>query len=81
LRVFRIARICGFPVYPLSARAWIELVLLGPIRGGSFLAIRTALDDIGPLTSLTATQNHNRLTPSHGIANSKRRGNGHGTAQ
>lgn len=36
----------------LSARAWVELILLGLIWGGSFLAIRTALDEIGPLTSV-----------------------------
>ncbi|MBW4983388.1 DMT family transporter [Mameliella sp. CS4] len=36
----------------LSPRAWAELILLGLIWGGSFLAIRTALDEIGPLTSV-----------------------------
>lgn len=36
----------------LSSRAWAELMLLGLIWGGSFLAIRTALDEIGPLTSV-----------------------------
>ncbi|ASP21959.1 putative DMT superfamily transporter inner membrane protein [Antarctobacter heliothermus] len=36
----------------LSPRAWIELILLSLIWGGSFLAIRTALDEIGPLTSV-----------------------------
>ncbi|WP_323768713.1 DMT family transporter [Antarctobacter sp.] len=36
----------------LSPRAWAELVLLSLIWGGSFLAIRTALDEIGPLTSV-----------------------------
>ena len=36
----------------LSPRAWVELILLGLIWGGSFLAIRTALDEIGPLTSV-----------------------------
>ncbi len=36
----------------LSPRAWTELLLLGLIWGGSFLAIRTALDEIGPLTSV-----------------------------
>ena len=40
------------PQTSLSSRAWIELVLLGLIWGGSFLAIRTALDEIGPLTSV-----------------------------
>ncbi|MDA7424145.1 DMT family transporter [Thalassococcus lentus] len=36
----------------LSSRAWAELLLLGIIWGGSFLAIRVALDEIGPLTSV-----------------------------
>ncbi|WP_146585483.1 DMT family transporter [Puniceibacterium confluentis] len=36
----------------LTARAWGELALLALIWGGSFLAIRTALDEIGPLTSV-----------------------------
>ncbi|MFP7673202.1 DMT family transporter [Marivita sp. S0852] len=36
----------------LSSRAWIELTLLATIWGASFLAIRTALDEIGPLTSV-----------------------------
>lgn len=36
----------------LSTRAWAELTLLGVIWGGSFLAIRTALDEIGFLTSV-----------------------------
>ncbi|MCK0148630.1 DMT family transporter [Marivita sp. S6314] len=36
----------------LTTRAWIELTLLALIWGGSFLAIRTALDEIGPLTSV-----------------------------
>ncbi|SNR70742.1 DMT family transporter [Puniceibacterium sediminis] len=36
----------------LSARAWAELALLALIWGGSFLSIRTALDEIGPLTSV-----------------------------
>ncbi|MBV7393366.1 DMT family transporter [Mameliella sediminis] len=36
----------------LSPRAWTEMVLLALIWGGSFLAIRTALDEIGPLTSV-----------------------------
>ena len=34
----------------LSARAWGELILLSAIWGGSFLSIRIALDEIGPLT-------------------------------
>lgn len=36
----------------LSARAWIELLLLSLLWGGSFLAIRIALDEIGFLTSV-----------------------------
>ncbi|MEL7164278.1 MAG: DMT family transporter [Pseudomonadota bacterium] len=36
----------------LSSRAWAELVLLGTIWGGSFLSIRIALDEVGPLTSV-----------------------------
>ncbi|MGX9354293.1 DMT family transporter [Roseobacteraceae bacterium S113] len=36
----------------LSNRAWAELMLLGLIWGGSFLSIRVALDEIGPLTSV-----------------------------
>lgn len=36
----------------LTPRAWIALLLLALIWGGSFLAIRTALDEIGPLTSV-----------------------------
>ncbi len=36
----------------LSSRAWAQLALLGLIWGGSFLAIRTALDEIPPLTSV-----------------------------
>lgn len=34
----------------LSPRAWAELILLSAVWGASFLAIRTALDEIGPLT-------------------------------
>lgn len=34
----------------VSSRAWIELGLLAALWGGSFLAMRLALDDIGPLT-------------------------------
>ena len=34
----------------LTARAWAELLLLSAIWGGSFLSIRVALDEIGPLT-------------------------------
>ncbi|MEL7090325.1 MAG: DMT family transporter [Pseudomonadota bacterium] len=36
----------------LSSRAWAELLLLGLIWGGSFLSIRIALDEVGPLTSV-----------------------------
>ena len=36
----------------LSGRAWSELVLLGLIWGGSFLSIRIALDEVGPITSV-----------------------------
>ncbi len=37
----------------LTTRVWIELTLLALIWGGSFLAIRTALDEIGFLASVT----------------------------
>jgi len=36
----------------LSGRAWSELILLAFIWGGSFLSIRIALDEVGPLTSV-----------------------------
>ena len=36
----------------LSARAWAELLLLAALWGGSFLAIRVALDEIGFVTSV-----------------------------
>ena len=36
----------------ISTRAWAELMLLGLIWGGSFLSIRIALDEVGPLTSV-----------------------------
>ncbi|SPH21317.1 hypothetical protein ASD8599_02069 [Ascidiaceihabitans donghaensis] len=36
----------------ISGRAWAELLLLGLIWGGSFLSIRIALDEVGPLTSV-----------------------------
>ncbi|WP_157136542.1 DMT family transporter [Sagittula stellata] len=36
----------------ISTRAWAELLLLALIWGGSFLAIRTALYEIGPLTAV-----------------------------
>ena len=34
----------------LSPRAWAELLLLSAVWGGSFLSIRVALDEIGPLS-------------------------------
>lgn len=40
------------PQKTLSPRAWIELVLLSVIWGGSFLSIRIALDEIGVFTSV-----------------------------
>ncbi|MEP3054012.1 DMT family transporter [Ascidiaceihabitans sp.] len=36
----------------ISGRAWAELLLLGLIWGASFLSIRIALDEVGPLTSV-----------------------------
>ena len=36
----------------LSSRAWAELLILSLIWGGSFLSIRVALDEVGPLTSV-----------------------------
>lgn len=36
----------------MSARAWAELSLLSLIWGASFLSIRVALDEIGPLTAV-----------------------------
>lgn len=36
----------------ISSRAWAELLLLASIWGGSFLSIRIALDEIGPLTAV-----------------------------
>jgi drug/metabolite transporter (DMT)-like permease len=36
----------------LSGRAWAELVLLALIWGGSFVSIRIALDEVGPLASV-----------------------------
>ena len=36
----------------ISSRAWAELLLLSFIWGGSFLSIRIALDEIGPLTAV-----------------------------
>ena len=40
------------PQRSLSPRAWSELFLLALLWGGSFLAIRTALDEIGVVTSV-----------------------------
>lgn len=37
----------------ISSRTWSELALLAVIWGGSFLAIRTALDEIGVLSTVT----------------------------
>lgn len=39
--------------HALTTRVWIELCLLALIWGGSFLAIRTALDEVGFLSSVT----------------------------
>ncbi len=36
----------------ISTRAWIELLILGFIWGGSFLSIHIALEEIGPLTAV-----------------------------
>ena len=36
----------------MTGRAWAEMMLLATIWGGSFLAIRIALDEITPLTSV-----------------------------
>lgn len=36
----------------ISSRAWVEMLLLALIWGASFLAVRVALDEIGPLTSV-----------------------------
>jgi len=40
------------PQKTISPRAWAELILLSAIWGGSFLAIRTALDEITFVTSV-----------------------------
>ncbi|MFZ5963763.1 DMT family transporter [Thalassococcus sp. BH17M4-6] len=40
------------PQTSLSPRAWGELGLLALIWGGSFLSIRVALDEVGPITSV-----------------------------
>lgn len=36
----------------MTGRAWVEMMLLASIWGGSFLAIRIALDEIPPLTAV-----------------------------
>jgi drug/metabolite transporter (DMT)-like permease len=36
----------------LSTRAWAEMLLMSAIWGASFLSVRIALDEIGPLTSV-----------------------------
>ena len=36
----------------MTGRAWAEMILLATIWGGSFLAIRVALDEVAPLTSV-----------------------------
>ncbi len=36
----------------ISSRAWAEMLLLALLWGASFLSIRVALDEIGPLTSV-----------------------------
>ncbi|MGJ5620815.1 DMT family transporter [Sulfitobacter sp. MF3-043] len=36
----------------ISSRAWTEMLLLALLWGASFLAVRVALDEIGPLTSV-----------------------------
>ena len=40
------------PQKDISSRAWAELLLLGVIWGASFVSIRVALDEVGPLTSV-----------------------------
>lgn len=37
----------------ISTRAWIEMLLLATIWGASFVSIRVALDEVGPLTAVT----------------------------
>jgi drug/metabolite transporter (DMT)-like permease len=57
-RIFRLARgtvpvqIAAMIQSSLTPRAWAELLLLSLLWGGSFLAIRTALDEIPVLTSV-----------------------------
>lgn len=36
----------------ISSRAWVEMLLLAAIWGASFLSIRIALDEVGPLTAV-----------------------------
>ena len=36
----------------ISPRAWAEMLLLAAIWGGSFVSIRIALDEVGPLTTV-----------------------------
>jgi drug/metabolite transporter (DMT)-like permease len=36
----------------ISAQAWFEILILSFIWGGSFLSVRVALDEIGPLTAV-----------------------------
>lgn len=40
------------PQKTISSRAWIELIILSTIWGASFLSIRIALNEIGPLTAV-----------------------------
>ncbi len=44
--------LAGMTQTSLTPRAWAELLLLSVVWGGSFLAIRTTLDEIGVLTSV-----------------------------
>ena len=40
------------PQKTISTRAWVELTLLAALWGASFVSIRVALDEIGPLTAV-----------------------------
>ena len=40
------------PQKTMTGRAWAEMLLLAAIWGASFLAIRVALDEVAPLTSV-----------------------------
>ncbi|MEL6806340.1 MAG: DMT family transporter [Pseudomonadota bacterium] len=40
------------PQKTMTGRAWAEMILLAAIWGASFLAIRVALDEVAPLTSV-----------------------------